>query len=76
MFKPKSKTYKLNPGLQIIEGDFVAGYVVEELDVYGNVLNQTFSNLSKSKLIDRLKDVNGFKTKGEQMLDQLLEEID
>lgn len=76
MFADKAKVYKLIPGVQIINDSFEAGYIVEELSPNGTVKSQYFSNLTKPKLLDKLKDINGFKTRGEQVIEQLLEEID
>jgi len=76
MFVENSKTYKLVPGVQVVGNDFVAGYIVEELRPNGTLACQYFSSLTKPKLLDKIKEQNGFKTQGEQIIDKILEGIE
>jgi hypothetical protein len=73
MFNNKSITYKLTTGVQIVEDEFIAGYIVEKLDYTGKILSQYFSPKTKSQLIEDIKRQTGFKTKGQLLIDALLE---
>lgn len=76
MFINGSKTYKLIPSAQVLEGVFTAGYVIEELNSAGVMVSQYFSDLAKTKIIERLKHINGFKSNRQQLLDSLAEEAE
>lgn len=73
MFAPNSKNFKLNPAVQILEDEFIAGYVIELLDSAGHILSQRFSSKTKNQIMEDLKVQNGFKSKGQKIIDALLE---
>ena len=76
MFASGSKIYKLIPGVQVLDEVFQVGYVVEQLNEAGILQSQFFSDLTKPKLLEYLKEVNGFKTHGAKLIEDLLEGIE
>lgn len=74
MFRQNSKVYKLIPAIEITD-EFKAGYVVEVFDSNGKRLSQRFTDQTKPKLMEYIKEVEGFKTKGQQIIEDLLEDI-
>jgi hypothetical protein len=73
MFINGSVTYRFTTGVQIVGNEFLAGYVVEKLDYTGKITGQYFSTKTKTQIVDDIKRQNGFKTKGQQLIDKLLE---
>lgn len=72
MFRNDSKIFKLIPAIEITD-QFKAGYVVEELNSYGKVVSQRFTDMTKPKLMESIKEKEGFKTKGQQLIEDLLD---
>jgi hypothetical protein len=73
MFDANSKIYKLIPAIQIVDGEFITGHVMEVLQ--GGVrVSEYFTAESKPALLEKIKLTNGFKTKASKIVEQLLGE--
>lgn len=72
MFTEKSITYKIVPGVQIVGDTFEAGYVIEQLDTAGRIINQRFNSKTKTTIIEDLKRAHGYKTKGQLVIEAML----
>jgi hypothetical protein len=75
MFKAGSKVYKLIPAVEIIDNVFKAGHVIE-LHVDSILHTQYFTADNKSKIIEDLKKLNGFKTEAQTMISKLLADVE
>lgn len=76
MFIDKSVNYKIIPGVQIVGDDFLAGYIVEKLDAAGRVISQFFSQKTKAQLIEDIKNQNGFKTKSQVLMEEMIDAME
>lgn len=76
-FPGHAKTYKIIPGVQIIGDEFKVGQILE-CYVGSNPVptSQYFTDTTKAAIIEKIKKVNGFTTKTQKLIDDLLEGID
>lgn len=72
MFANNAKTYTIIPSIQVIDEAFIIGHVVECYEGNKGKVSQYFREGPKAVIIEQIKEVNGFKTKAEKIIETLL----